>query len=143
MSTFNVIGKPTAMLDGKARVSGVAQYTADLTLPGMLYGKILHSTVPHARIVKIDTSRAEALSGVRSVVVGEEFPNRYGILPIGHDEAALATDKVRYVGDNVAAVAADTEAIAEEALMLIDVEYEPLSAWFDAEDAMAAERDFI
>src|SRR5207244_4154711 len=104
------IGKPAPMLDGKARVSGLAQYTADMTLPGMLYGKILHSPLPHARIKRIDTSRALAFPGVRTVVVGAEFPNRYGILPIGHDEAALATDKVRYTGDNVAAVAADTEA---------------------------------
>src|SRR5439155_13050733 len=118
-------------------------YTADLTLPGMLYGKILHSTVPHARIVKIDTSRAEALPGVRAVVVGAEFPNRYGILPIGHDEAALATDKVRYIGDNVAAVAADTEAIAEAALKLIDVEYDELPAYFDAEETVKAEQYWI
>src|SRR5437016_3397072 len=143
MSEFNVIGKPTAMLDGKARVSGVAQCTADLTLPGMIYGKVLHSTVHHARILKIDTSRAAALPGFRAVVVGSEFPNHYGILPIGRDEAALATDKVRYVGDNVAAVAADTEALAEQALALIDVQYERLPAWFDAEEAMKAERDFI
>jgi 4-hydroxybenzoyl-CoA reductase subunit alpha len=143
MSSFAYIGKPAPMLDAKARVSGVAQYTADMTLPGMLYGKILHSTVPHARIVRIDVSKAQALAGVHAVVVGAEFPNRYGILPVGHDESALAVGKVRYVGDNVAAVAADTAALAEEALALIDVEYEKLPAWFDAESAMAAERDFI
>ena len=143
MSSFAYIGKPAPMLDAKARVSGVAQYTSDMTLPGMLYGKILHSTVPHARIVRIDTSKAQALAGMHAVVVGAEFPNRYGILPIGHDESALAVGKVRYVGDNVAAVAADTEALAEQALALIDVEYEKLPAWFDAESAMLAERDFI
>src|SRR5258707_424804 len=102
---FRLIGKSAPMLDAKSRVSGVAQYTGDMTLPRMLYGKVLHSTVPHARIVSIDTTRARALPGVHAVVVGAEFPNRYGILPIGHDEAALAVDKVRYVGDNVAAVA--------------------------------------
>src|SRR5450755_2701246 len=143
MSSFTYIGKPAPMLDAKARVSGVAQYTADMTLPGMLHGKILHSIVPHARIVRIDTSKAEALPGVHAVVVGAEFPNRYGILPIGHDESALAVGKVRFVGDNVAAVAADTAALAEEALAHIDVEYEKLPAWFDAESAMLAERDFI
>ncbi len=140
---FAVIGKSAPMLDGKARVSGLAVYTADMTLPGMLYGKVLHSTVPHARIVRIDTSRAGALPGVHAVVVGNEFPNRYGILPIGHDEAAIAVDKVRYIGDNVAAVAADTEAIADEALRLVQVEYAPLRAWFDAEESMRAERDLI
>lgn len=143
MSSFSYIGKPAPMLDAKARVSGVAQYTADMTLPGMLHGKILHSTIPHARIIRVDVSKAEALPGVHAVVVGAEYPNRYGILPIGHDESALAVDKVRYVGDNVAAVAADTPAIAEQALELIDVEYERLPAWFDAEQAMLAERDFI
>ena len=143
MPEFSVIGKPAAMLDGKARVSGMAVYTADMVQPGMVYGKILHSTVPHARIARIDTARARALPGVRAVVVGADFPNRYGILPVGHDESALAVDKVRYVGDHVAAVAADTEALAEQALALIDVEYEPLTAWMDAEKSMLAERDFI
>jgi 4-hydroxybenzoyl-CoA reductase subunit alpha len=143
MSKFAVVGKSMPMLDGPARVSGVAVYTADMVQPGMIYGKILHSTVPHARILRIDTTRARALPGVRAVVVGADFPNRYGILPVGHDESALAVDKVRYIGDHVAAVAADTEALAEQALALIDVEYQPLTAWTDAEQAMKAERDFI
>jgi 4-hydroxybenzoyl-CoA reductase subunit alpha len=143
MPEFAVIGKPAGMLDGRARVSGVAQYTADLTLPGMLYGKILHSSVAHARIKRLDTSKAEAMPGVVTVVAGREFPVRYGILPVGHDEAALAVDKVRYVGDNVAAVAADSEAIAEKALGLLEVEYEELPAYLDAETALRAERDLI
>ena len=90
----------------------------------MLVGKILHSPYPHARIKRIDTSRAEKLDGVVAVVVGKDAPNPYGILPVGHDEYALALDKVRYVGDNVACVAAVDEATAEKALELIDVEYE-------------------
>ncbi len=143
MSEFAVIGKPTPMLDGRARVTGVAQYTADLTAPGMLYGKVLHSTVPHARIRRLDVGRATALAGVRAVVIGKEFPNTYGILPVGHDEAALAVDKVRYIGDNVAAVAAVSEAIAEQALELIDVEYEELPAYLDPLAAMKAEKDLI
>jgi 4-hydroxybenzoyl-CoA reductase subunit alpha len=109
----------------------------------MLYGKILHSPVPHALIKKIDSSRAEALDGVVCVVTGPDAPNKYGILPVGHDETALAVEKVRYVGDNVACVVATSEGIAERALELIDVEYEPLPAWFDPEDSMKAEKDWI
>src|ERR1035437_2560196 len=143
MPEFEVIGKSVGMIDGDAKVSGVAMYTDDLFVSGMLVGKILHSTVPHGRIRRIDTSRAEALPGVRAVAVGAEFPNRYGILPIGHDETALAVGKVRYVGDNVAAVAADTGSIAEKALALIEVEYEPLPVYLDPFEAMKAESDLI
>ena len=81
----------------------------------MLIGKILHSPHPHARIMKIDTSRALAMPGVVTVVIGEDAPNKYGILPVGHDETALAIEKVRYVGDNVACVVAESEGIAEAA----------------------------
>jgi 4-hydroxybenzoyl-CoA reductase subunit alpha len=109
----------------------------------MLIGKILHSPHPHARIKRIDTSRAEKLDGVVAVVVGSDAPNPYGILPVGHDEHALAVDKVRYVGDNVACVAADDEATAERALELIEVEYELLPAYFDPEESMKADRDLI
>ncbi len=143
MSDFSIIGKSIAMVDAAGKTTGAGKYTDDLSLPGMLVGKILHSPHPHARIVRIDTSRAKALDGVVAVVTGEDAPNRYGILPVGHDETALAVDKVRYVGDNVACVAAINEAIAEEALELIDVEYEPLPAYFDPEESMKAESDLI
>ena len=109
----------------------------------MLVGKILHSPFPHARIKRIDTSRAGALDGVIAIVTGEDAPNQYGILPVGHDETALAVEKVRYVGDNVACVAAVNEEIAERALELIDVEYEPLPAYFDPEESMKAQTDLI
>ena len=131
------------MVDAAGKTTGAGKYTDDLSLPGMLLGKILHSPHPHARIKKIDTSRAEKLDGVVAVVVGSDAPNPYGILPVGHDEHALAIDKVRYVGDNVACVAAESEAVAEQALELIDVEYELLPAYFDPEESMKAERDFI
>src|SRR5207244_5645889 len=108
---------------------GAGKYTDDLSLPGMLLGKILHSPHPHARIKRIDTSRAEKLDGVVAVAVGSDAPNTYGILPVGHDEHALALDKVRYVGDNVACVTAIDEATAEQALELIDVEYELLNVY--------------
>ncbi len=143
MSDFSIIGKPVAMVDAAGKTTGAGKYTDDLTLPGMLCGKILHSPYPHARIRNIDTSRALALEGVVAVVTGKDAPITYGILPIGHDEHALAVDKVRYVGDNVACVAAVTEAIAEQALELIDVDYELLPAWFDPEESMNAEGEFI
>ena len=126
MSEFSIIGKPVAMIDSAGKTTGAGKYTDDLTLPGMLIGKILHSPHPHARIKRIDATRALALEGVVAVVTGKDAPNKYGILPVGHDETALAVDKVRYVGDNVACVVATSESIAEEALELIDVEYEVL-----------------
>src|SRR5579862_802349 len=140
---LSVIGKATAMVDAAEKTTGLGKYTDDLALPGMLIGKILHSPYPHARIKKIDASRALAMPGVVTVVVGEDAPNKYGILPVGHDETALAIEKVRYVGDNVAGVVAETEGIAEAAMELIDVEYEPLPAYFDPEESMKAEADFI
>src|SRR5580692_5014665 len=143
MSEFSVIGKPIAMIDAAGKTTGAGKYTDDFKLPGMLVGKILHSPYPHARILRIDTSRAEALEGVVAVVTGEDAPNTYGILPVGHDETALAVGKVRYVGDHVACVAAVSEEIAERALELIDVEYEPLPAYFDPEQSMKAESDLI
>ena len=140
---FSIIGKSTAMVDAAAKTTGSGKYTDDLSVPGMLVGKILHSPFPHARIKRIDTSRAEKLDGVVAVAVGTDAPNPYGILPVGHDEHALALDKVRYVGDNVACVAAVSEAIAEKALELIDVEYEVLPAYFDPEESMKAETNLI
>src|SRR5436309_6460364 len=143
MPEFSIIGKPVALIDSAAKTTGAGKYTDDLSLPGMLIGKILHSTFPHARIKKIDPSKALALEGVVCVVVGEDAPNKYGILPVGHDETALAVDKVRYVGDNVACVIAVSESIAEEALEKIDVEYELLPAYFDPEESMKATSDLI
>src|SRR5450755_2728536 len=143
MTDFSVIGKSIAMVDAAGKTTGAGKYTDDLSLPGMLVGKILHSAYPHARIKRIDTSRAKALDGVIAVITGADAPNPYGILPVGHDETALAVEKVRYVGDHVACVAAISEEIAENAIELIDVEYEPLPAYFDPEESMKAESDLI
>src|SRR6266699_2704577 len=140
---FSIIGKPIAMVDAAGKTTCAGKYTDDLSLPGMLVGKILHSPFPHARIKRIDTSRAEKLDGVVAVVTGKDAPTPYGILPVGHDEHALALDKVRYVGDHLACVAAVSEDIAEKALELIDVEYEVLPAYFDPEESMKAETDLI
>jgi 4-hydroxybenzoyl-CoA reductase subunit alpha len=143
MSDFSIIGKPTAMVDAAEKTTGVGKYTDDLSLPGMMIGKILHSPYPHARIKKIDSSRAEKLDGVVAVVVGKDAPKTFGILPVGHDEYPLALDKVRYVGDNVACVVAISEAIAEKAFELIDVDYEVLPAYFDPEESMKATAELI
>src|SRR5882762_4752511 len=140
---FSIIGKPTAMVDAAHKTTGSGKYTDDLSLPGMLVGKILHSPYPHARMKSIDTTRAEKLEGVVAVVVGKDAPNPYGILPVGHDEHALALDKVRYVGDNVACVVAVDDATAEKALEFIDVEYEVLPAYFDPEESMKAQTHLI
>ena len=91
MTDFSIIGKPTAMVDAAGKTTGAGKYADDLSLPGMLIGRILHSPYPHARIKRIDTSRAEQLEGVVAVVTGKDAPNPYGILPVGHDEHALAT----------------------------------------------------
>ncbi len=143
MTEFSVIGKPTAMVDAAGKTTGAGKYADDLSLPGMLIGRILHSPYPHARIKSIDTSRAEKLEGVVAVVTGKDAPNPYGILPVGHDEHAMATDKVRYVGDNVACVIAVDEVTADKGLELIDVDYEVLPAYFDPEESMKAQSDFI
>ncbi len=143
MSDFSIIGKPTAMIDAAEKTTGAGKYTDDLSVPGMLVGKILHSPYPHARIKRIDTSRAERCDGVVAVVVGKDAPNPYGILPVGHDEYALALDKARYVGDNVACVVGVSEAVAEAALELIDVDYEVLPAYFDPEQSMKAQTNLI
>ncbi|MDP2646122.1 MAG: molybdopterin-dependent oxidoreductase, partial [Desulfobacterales bacterium] len=136
MSTYAVVGKGVPRVDGKAQVTGRAIYCGDLFMNGMLHGKILRSPHSHARIRGIDTSRARKLSGVRAIVTGADtLGAKYG--PMVSDEPALAVDKVRYVGDEVAAVAADTIEIAEQALELIDVDYEILPAVFDPFKAMA------
>jgi len=143
MNNFSIIGKPTPMIDTAEKTTGAGKYTDDLSVPGMLVGKILHSPYPHARIKRIDTGRAEDCEGVVAVAVGKDAPNPYGILPVGHDEYPLALDRVRYVGDNVACVVAVSEAVAEKALELIDVEYEVLPAYFDPEESMKAQTDLI
>ncbi len=140
---YNIIGKPMAMTDARAKVTGLGKYADDLSVPGMLIGKILHSPHAHARIRSIDTSQAEALAGVKVTATGEDARNPYGILPIGHDERAFALGKALYIGDNIAAVAATTPEVAERALDLIRVDYEQLPGWFDPEESMKASSNWI
>ena len=129
-------------MDGLAKVSGRELFTDDIVLPGMLHGKILRSPYPHARIVAIDCTAAEALPGVHGVITGRDMPTSYGIIPWTPDEHALALERVRYIGDGVAAVAALDEDTALEALELIEVVYEELPAYLDPRAALAAEGSY-
>ncbi|MDA0668239.1 MAG: xanthine dehydrogenase family protein molybdopterin-binding subunit [Planctomycetota bacterium] len=133
---FRVVGKENRKVDGLAKATGEAIYTDDIMLPGMLHAKMLRSPHAHARVLSVDTSKAEALEGVVGVLVGAELPIRYGVIPWTPDENALATDKVRFIGDEVAAVAAVDEDTALEALDLIEVEYEILEAILDPQKAL-------
>jgi CO/xanthine dehydrogenase Mo-binding subunit len=135
VTTYRVIGKPLGRPDGVDKVTGTGRYSADHPLPGMLWGKSLHSPYAHARILKIDTSAAKALPGVHAVITADDI--EFG--PWGRaikDVPVLAKDRVRFIGERVAAVAADDEDVAEEALNLIDVEYEELPAVFDTLEAI-------
>jgi 4-hydroxybenzoyl-CoA reductase subunit alpha len=140
MKEYSVVGKRLPRVDGAVKATGAAQYTDDMTLPGMLYGKILRSPHPHARILDVDTARAQHLPGVKAVITGKDTLGvKYGLwrlYPNLLDEYPLAMDRVRYIGDEVAAVAAIDEDIAQEALELIRVEYEELPAVFDPLEAM-------
>ncbi len=133
---FSVAGKALPRADSYAKVTGAAIYADDIALPRMLFGKLLRSTQAHARILRVDCSRAQALPGVVAVATGEELPVRYGILPSSPDETVFAIEKVRYVGEPIAAVVADDELTAEEALNLIEVVYEPLPAVMTIDDAL-------
>jgi len=136
MKEHFMIGKGIKRVDSLEKVTGRALYSFDVELPGMLYGKILRSTVPHAKILNIDISEAQKLPGVMLILTGKDFPPyaRYGYGLM--DEPILAMGKVLYVGDSVAAVAAERPDIAEEALDLIDVEYEELPPIFDPEESL-------
>ncbi len=138
-SDLRLIGKSQRKIEGLAKSTGRAVYTDDLAFPGMLHGKILRSPHPHARILSVDVSKAEALPGVHAVVTGADMPVPYGIIPWTPDEYPLCVDRVRYIGDGVAAVAAVDEDTALAALELIDVEYEELPAFFDPVDAVEAD----
>ncbi len=135
MEQWQVVGKAVPQIDARERVSGAAEFVSDIKLPGMLYGRILRSPYAHARIRHIDLAQARKLSGVRAVVTAQDTP----LIPFGprsDDWTILAVDKVRFIGDEVAAVAAVDEDTAEEALSLIKVDYEPLPAVFDPLAAM-------
>jgi len=137
MAEYRVIGKALRKVDAVAKVTGTTRFADDLAFPRMLYCKLLRSTEPHARLVSIDTAAAASLEGVHAILTGRDLPIPFGILPVSQDEHTLCVDKVRFIGDPVAAVAATSEEVATAALDLIKVVYEPLKSIASAEEAVA------
>lgn len=136
---FSIIGTNYPKIDGEEKVTGRAKYAGDITLPGTLYCRFVRSPYPHAKILSIDTSEAEKLPGVKAVSTGMDYVNTLGCVEIDQataDKMPLCTDKVRYVGDEVVAIAAVSEKIAREACRLVKVEYEELPAYFTPQEAM-------
>jgi len=140
---LNVVGKPFRKVDARAKCTGETKFADDIVLPRMLACKILRSHHPHALIRNIDISKALALPGVLAVITGKDIPIPYGILPVSQDEHALCIDKVRFIGDPVAAVAAIDEDVAFDAMNLIEVEYEPLNTISSIEEAVMIEEPRI
>jgi 4-hydroxybenzoyl-CoA reductase subunit alpha len=134
---LSVIGRSLVKVDAAAKVAGQTLFADDIVLPRMACAKILRSPHPHARIRSIDTSRAAAHPGVLATLVGTELPIPFGILPVSQDEHALCPDKVRFVGDGVAAVAAVDEETAEAACRLVEVDYEVLPPLLSVDEALA------
>ena len=134
---FQVIGKPKPYIEAVKKVKGEAEFTDDIKIKNSLYCRFLRSTHAHARIDKIDTSEAMKLPGVRGILTGKDLPITFGVLPISEDETAMAIEKTRYIGEIVAAVAADTEEIAKNACRLIEVDYTPLKPFFEIDESLA------
>ena len=136
-SKLAVVGQSLPKIDAWAKVTGETKFADDMVLPRLAHGKLLRSPHPHALIKRIDTSRAAALPGVYAVITGHDLPRvKFGILPVSQDEEALCIEKVRMVGDAVAAVAAVDEETAERATELIEVDYEPLKPLMSIEESL-------
>jgi 4-hydroxybenzoyl-CoA reductase subunit alpha len=143
MKEYEIIGKPLPRIDGIEKATGQAKFTVDMVMPGILHGKFLRSPHSHARILSIQAEKAKRLKGVKAVITREDVVGiRYAFVDTPRypaDETPLAGDKVRYIGDEVAAVAAIDPETAAEAIRLIEVKYEPLPSVFDPEEAMKPE----
>src|ERR1051325_7282808 len=135
LGTTSVIGAPVARVEGAEKITGRARYASDVMLPGTLWCLILRSPHAHARIARIDTTRAEQLPGVHAVLTGKDVQGRY-VGKAMRDMPLLCWDRVRFIGDRVAAVAAETRDAADVALDAIEVQYEELPAVFDPVAAM-------
>ncbi|MBA3241255.1 MAG: molybdopterin-dependent oxidoreductase, partial [Acidobacteria bacterium] len=140
---LKVVGKPFRKVDARSKCTGQTRFADDIVLPRMLYAKLLRSHEPHALIKSIDTSKAKALPGVLACITGQDLPIPYGILPVSQDEHPLCLDKVRFIGDPVAAVAAVDEDTAFEAMNLIEVEYERLQTITSIEEGVRVEEPRI
>ncbi len=144
MAEYEVVGKPVERTDGRVKATGKARYAGDLVAPGMLHGKILRSPFAHAKILKIDTSKASKLPGVMAVITGKDFPGiPFGTRPDTRDQLPMPITKVHHFGEGVAAVAAIDEDIADAALDLITVEYEELPVVLTAEDALKPDAPLV
>jgi CO/xanthine dehydrogenase Mo-binding subunit len=144
MKSYSVVGKSVERTDARVKVTGSARYAGDLIAPGMLHGKLLRSPLAHARILNIDTSRARALPGVRAVITGKDFPGiPFGTRPDIRDQLPMPITKVHHFGEGVAAVAAVDEDTAEEALDLIEIDYEELPVVLTAQDALASNAPLV
>lgn len=133
---FSLIGKPHPYIEAVKKVKGEADFADDVIIKNALHCKFLRSTLPHAKIKSIDISQASKLQGVRKIITGKDLPINFGVLPISEDETAMVVEKVRYIGEIIASVAADTEEIALEACKLIKVEYLPLKPFFSMEESL-------
>jgi len=140
---LKVVGRPFRKVDARAKCTGQTRFADDIVLPRMLFAKLLRSPVPHALIRHIDVSKALKLPGVVAVITGKDLPIPYGILPVSEDEHTLCLDKVRFIGDPVAAIAAIDEDTAFDAMDLIEVEYEKLQSIASIEDALATDEPRI
>ena len=140
---LKVVGKPFRKVDARAKCTGQTRFADDIVLPRMLFAKLLRCPVPHALIKRIDVSKALKFPGVVAVMTGKDLPIPYGILPVSQDEHALCIDKVRFIGDPVAAIAAIDEDTAFDALDLIEVEYERLASIASIEDGLAEDKPRI
>ncbi|HEX9143777.1 MAG TPA: hypothetical protein VGA09_05855, partial [Candidatus Binatia bacterium] len=132
---YATIGKPLPRIEGVGKVTGQTRYAADLPFEGLLWAKVLRSPIPHGRIVNIDTSKASALPGVRAVLTGADVPNVFVGTRV-KDQPVLTADRVRFAGDAVAAVAAESKDVADQAITLIEVEYEELPFVDDPVEAL-------
>ncbi|MBM4298721.1 MAG: hypothetical protein FJ143_13370, partial [Deltaproteobacteria bacterium] len=133
---YSYVGKPAPKIEGKKKVTGQALYTADHVLPGTVWGKVLRSAYPHARITRLNTDRAKAHAGVLAVLTAADIPDVLTGRRL-RDMPMLANDRVRFIGEKVAVVAAAERDVAEEAAQMIEVEYEPLTPVFDPLAAIA------
>src|SRR5579871_244259 len=141
--SFQVIGKARRRVDGRAKVTGLTRFADDVVLPRMLHCKLLRSPHPHAIVESVNVERARRHPGVHLVLTGQDFPISFGILPVTPDEYPLAPERVRYVGDPVAAVIARDEQTAGAALELIEVAYQPLKTISDADEALRTDEPRI
>jgi 4-hydroxybenzoyl-CoA reductase subunit alpha len=137
------LGKALPKIDGLVKITGKAIFVDDMDRPGLLHAAFLRSPHAHARILNIDTSAALGIEGVQAILTGEDLPVRYGVIPVAQDETALAVDKVRFVGEEVAVVAAIDRSTAIRAAAAIEVQYEILPAVFTIEDALDPEKPLL